>query len=165
MTANVDVLLARLDQVRKYGDGWRAKCPACGGRSRDKVSIAIGSDGRILLHCFSGCDAAAVVQAAGLELGDLFPERLEADTPEDRRRRQRLARASQWGAALESLRFEAGIVAIAAEHLLRDEPLDWDDFQRLALAQQRIEAAEAVLIDEPRCSREQGARLPKAKAR
>src|SRR3546814_5016598 len=79
------------DLVQKSGNGWRARCPGCAGRSR-KLSVGVSDDGRILLHCFGGCEAAVVVQAAGLTIADLFPERLAADTPEERRRRQRLAR-------------------------------------------------------------------------
>lgn len=145
MSANVEILLARLEQVRQYGQGWRAKCPSCGGRSRDKVSIATGGDGRILLHCFSGCSAAEVVQAAGLQLGDLFPERLAPESPEDRRRMRLLARQAGWGAALETLEFEARIVLIAAAELDAGKPLAEDDRARLALAMERIESARQEL--------------------
>src|SRR3546814_11966070 len=103
--------LARLEGVQKSGNGWRARCPGCAGRSR-KLSVGVSDDGRILLHCFGGCEAAVVVQAAGLTIADLFPERLAADTTEERRRRQRLARESQWGAALEVVQPEARVVAI-----------------------------------------------------
>src|SRR3546814_6367589 len=59
VTANVDVLLARLEGVQKSGNGWRARCPGCAGRSR-KLSVGVSDDGRILLHCFGGCEAAVV---------------------------------------------------------------------------------------------------------
>lgn len=150
MSANVEILLARLEHVRKYGEGWRARCPSCGGRRRDTVSIAIGNDGRVLLHCFGGCDAAAVVQAAGLQLGDLFPERLAPETPEDRRRMRLLARQAGWGAALETLEFEARIVLIAAAEVAEGKPLAEDDRARLLLAMNRIEGARTALADVPR---------------
>src|SRR3546814_19095347 len=69
-------------------------------RSGRKLSITAGEDGRILLHCFSCGDAAAIVQAAALTIADLFTERMTADTHEDRQRRRRLAREAQWGAEL-----------------------------------------------------------------
>jgi hypothetical protein len=148
--ANVEVLLARLDQVRKYGEGWRAKCPACGGRSRDKVSVCIGNTGAILIKCFAGCEPQEVVEAAGLQMGDLFPERLRPETPEERRRMRMLARQVGWGAALEVLEFEARIVLIAAAEIAAGTPLCDEDRARLALAQERIEGARAALTEVPR---------------
>lgn len=160
---SADVLLARLELVQRNGTGWRAACPACGGRSR-KLSVTEADDGRVLVHCFSGCSATEVVQAVGLTLADLFPERLAADSPDERRRRRRLAREAQWGAALEALTLEAHIVAIAARELLCGQELDWNDYCRLVQAIERIEDAKAVLREEPRCSREQGVRLPRYRA-
>lgn len=150
MTVNVEILLARLEGVRRYGEGWRAKCPACGGKTRDKVSIGLGQDGRILVHCFAGCDAAAVISAAGLQLADLFPERLAPDTPEDRRRNRLLARQVGWGAALGVLEFEARIVLIVASDVAAGKIPSDDDMLRLQLAQARIEEARDALTDRPR---------------
>lgn len=146
MTANVEILLARLEGVNRYGEGWRARCPACGGKGRDKVSICVGKTGAILVKCFAGCDAAAVVEAAGLTLSDLFPERI-ADTPEDRRRNRLLARQAGWGAALPVLEFEARIVLLVAKDVA-DGLIPCDsDMARLAQAVQRIEDARAALTD------------------
>lgn len=150
MTAHVDILLARLEQVRRYGDGWRARCPSCGGRSRDKVSIAVSESGRVLVHCFSGCTAAEVIAAAGLQLGDLFPKRLAPESPEDRRRARLLARQAGWGAALECLEFEARIVLIAAADMAQGRALAPDDRARLEQAVERIADARSVLTDAPR---------------
>lgn len=147
--SGVDVLLARLEHIQKSGKGWRAACPSCGGRSR-KLSVSESDDGRVLLHCFGGCDAAAVVGAAGLTLGDLFPERLAADSPEERKRRQRLAREAQWGAALEMLELESTIVLIAGGQLQRGGKLSQEDAQRFDQALLRIADARAILRDAPR---------------
>lgn len=77
-------LLARLDHVREIRPGqYRAKCPAHDGESRDALSLGRGSDGSALVHCFAGCEAAAVARAVGLELKDLFTPR--DSTPEERR--------------------------------------------------------------------------------
>lgn len=135
--SNVDMLLARLDGVQKSGPGWRARCPACGGKSR-KVSVGITDDGKILVCCFGGCEALAVVQAVGLTLSDLFPERLRDDTPEGRRQAQRLTREAGWGAALEGLDLEAMIVLIAAQDTAAGKPICREDLDRLALAAERI---------------------------
>lgn len=157
---SADVLLQRLECVQKQGTGWRARCPACGGKSR-KLSVSEVDEGRVLLHCFGGCDAADVVQAAGLQLSDLFPERLAADTPDERRRRQRLARESQWGAAIDALAHESRVVAIVSREITRGQALTLDDYNRVLDALERIEAAQAILRDDPRSSREQGAKLPR----
>jgi hypothetical protein len=50
----VEAALARLDGVRRAGTGWTARCPA----HEDHVpslSVGVGVDGRLLLHCFAGC--------------------------------------------------------------------------------------------------------------
>jgi hypothetical protein len=68
----VAAVLARLEAVRRSGDGWTARCPAHEDR-RASLSIGTGRDGRALLTCHAGCSADAVAHAAGLELRDLFP--------------------------------------------------------------------------------------------
>ena len=154
---SLDALLSRLEGVQRSGDGYRARCPACGGKGR-KVAVREADTGRILLHCFAGCVAADIVQAIGLQLGDLFPERLAEDTPEDRERRRRLARESQWGAALEVLQFEARIVAIAAGEIAYGRSLTVDDYNRVCTAAERIAEAEAVLTDKPAARARDGLR-------
>jgi hypothetical protein len=146
---STDTLLARLELVQRSGKGWRSACPACGGRSR-KLSISEADDGRVLLHCFAGCEVAVVVEAAGLTIGDLFPERLATDTPEERSRRRRLARESQWGAALEMLELESAVVLLASRQLATWQPLSEEDDARLALACKRIDECRAILRDAPR---------------
>lgn len=69
-----DRLLNRLDKVRPTGsDRWYACCPAHEDRT-PSLSIREAADGRVLLHCFSGCQNRDVVAAIGLTLRDLFPE-------------------------------------------------------------------------------------------
>lgn len=71
----VETLLARLDRVRKTGRAqWVARCPAHDDRG-PSLSIAETADGRVLVHCFAGCEALAVLEALDLEFTDLFPER------------------------------------------------------------------------------------------
>src|SRR3546814_3242003 len=89
------------------------------------------------------------LQAAGLTLPDLFPERLAADTHEDRQRRRRLAREAQWGAALEVVQHEARVVAIAAGDIAYGRPVSVEDYKRLCEAVERLADAEAILTDRP----------------
>lgn len=138
-------ILDRLERVRKAGKGWSARCPAHADRTAS-LSLAEGSDGRCVLHCFAGCDALSVVHAIGLELADLYPDRLSPTTPEQRRELREFARMANWKAALAILTFEATIVEIAAKELLAGQPLIDADTARLSQAVERIADARAVLV-------------------
>jgi hypothetical protein len=70
----VHLLLAALVGVRKVGDGWTACCPAHEDR-RPSLSINEGEDGRALVKCHAGCSFEAIVEAAGLTVRDLKPDR------------------------------------------------------------------------------------------
>lgn len=67
----VETVLARLDAVKRTGTGWIACCPAHRD-GRLSLKIDVGDDGRALLHCYAGCEPAAIVAAIGLEMSDLF---------------------------------------------------------------------------------------------
>ena len=55
-----------------HGRGpWRTRCPVHAGESNNSLSIA-ERDGRVLIHCFSGCETGAVLDAVGLRWPDLF---------------------------------------------------------------------------------------------
>lgn len=77
-----DTLRERLTGIKKQSckpsqeAAFRASCPSCGSGRDGKLSIALESGGRVLLHCFGGCSVSEIVGAAGLELADLFPPRL-----------------------------------------------------------------------------------------
>ena len=68
------VVLDRLEGVRQNGSGYKARCPA---HDDDHASLSVkeGDDGRVLLHCFTGCETGDVVAAMGLTLADLFDRR------------------------------------------------------------------------------------------
>jgi putative DNA primase/helicase len=61
--------------LRRSGEGYLARCPAHDDHS-PSLSISEGDDGRILLHCWAGCETHEVVAALGLRWCDLFPEPL-----------------------------------------------------------------------------------------
>lgn len=66
-------LLDRLRNVTDAGQGaWTALCPNHDDQ-RNSLSIGIGDDGRLLIHCHAGCDSNDIVRAAGLKMTDLFP--------------------------------------------------------------------------------------------
>jgi predicted protein tyrosine phosphatase len=69
-------ILDRLERVKQTAPGrWIACCPAHEDRS-PSLSIRELDDGRLLVHCFAGCGAVDVLTAVGLELQDLYPQRL-----------------------------------------------------------------------------------------
>src|SRR5579859_6993864 len=70
----IDHVLEHLTGVRKSGKGWVARCPAHEDR-HPSLSITEGDDGRVLLHCQSGCHTADVVAKLGLTMAELFPPR------------------------------------------------------------------------------------------
>ena len=140
----IDRLLSRLDSVRRAGSGYTAKCPAHSDRNAS-LSVSEADGGKVLLHCFAGCSAADVLAAVGLALADMFPVRLRASTPEERRAARLGALRSNWAAALSVLAIESTIALIACETVLRGEPLDEPDRIRLHLAYDRIHAAREVL--------------------
>ena len=73
---SAETILSRLSKVRKMGaDRWMACCPAHGD-NHPSLSIRELSDGRILLHCWTGCSAESILDSIGLTFDDLFPERL-----------------------------------------------------------------------------------------
>lgn len=72
---SADIVLERLSRVRKTGAGrWIARCPAHDDRS-PSLSIREADGGRVLIHCFGGCEPAAVLDALGIEFSALFEKR------------------------------------------------------------------------------------------
>lgn len=74
MSAEFDRVLARLECVRGHGSTRTARCPAHADRN-PSLSVRLCDDGRVLLHCFAGCEPAGIVRALGLEMRDLFVRR------------------------------------------------------------------------------------------
>lgn len=82
----VEDLLGRLEKVRPAGEGrWTGLCPGHGDK-RPSLSVRLGDDGRILLHCFGGCTIQEIVGALGIEVRQLFPARDPAWQPTRPRR-------------------------------------------------------------------------------
>lgn len=140
----IEAILDRLCVAKRSGAGWRARCPSCGG-SGQKLSVAEGDGGRILIHCFGGCGPLLILQSLGLNVGDLFPERLTDDTPDARRKLRRAIREAQWGAALDVLDVEGGVILIAGRQIATGTPLCRDDSARLTKAVRSVASARNVL--------------------
>ena len=142
-SATAEPLLQRLEAVQKSGSGWRARCPACGGRSR-KVSVT-EAEGRVLVYCFGGCEAIAVLEAVGLGWPDVMPPRTWPMSPMDRERARQAMREVGIVSAVEVLATEATVVALASRQLYTHTPLTPKDDDRLMLACHRIQHAANAL--------------------
>ncbi len=64
-------IAARLSGKRYSSGKWLARCPAHDD-GRPSLSIAEGSERRVLLRCFAGCTIESIVSALGITLRDLF---------------------------------------------------------------------------------------------
>ena len=65
--------LRHFNGVKGAGGRYMAKCPAHSDAA-PSLSIGLGRDGRILLHCFAGCSTEDILDAVGLKKRDLFAE-------------------------------------------------------------------------------------------
>lgn len=133
---SADSLLSLLDGVKHTGQGkWLAKCPSHEDRTAS-LSIRELDDGRLLVHCFAGCDVHEVVGSVGLRIDDLFPPREVADGKGKPERRPFPA-----ADVLRAIAFESTLVLVAAADLLAGNPFNDTDRARLVLAVSRIQAA------------------------
>lgn len=72
IAAVLDALTRAGCTPKQHGDAWSARCPAHDDRD-PSLSIGIGTDARVLLHCHAGCPAEAIVGTLGLAMRDLMP--------------------------------------------------------------------------------------------
>ena len=127
----VDTLISRLDKVRRTGRGtWIACCPAHADKS-PSLTIRETDDGKVLLHCFTGCSALEIIDAVGLEMSDLFPPRQHHGKPE--------RRPFPAADVLRALAAEALVVASAGVSILAGRFTDADR-ERLIQAVSRIQS-------------------------
>ena len=130
---NAQDILDRLEKVTGSKGKWMACCPAHQDKS---PSLAVTeADDRVLVHCFSGCDTQDVTAAIGLNLADLFYNKL-AGAEITERKRQRFEKV------LKSERIQVAIIN-AVEKVER--PLTTHERNRRSLGQQRINKIEGAL--------------------
>jgi hypothetical protein len=135
MTA--EVLLDRCEAVQSLRDGkYLARCPAHDDRS-PSLSIKECSDGRVLIHCFAGCEPEVILKSVGLSFRDLMPERS---------RGVHSYRPLRWinpVDALHTLDHEALVVAIIGADFLEHKEIDDETWARLAASVSRINGVRA----------------------
>ena len=57
---------------RRSSAKWDGQCPAHDD-SHPSLSITVADDGKVLIHCFAGCDVKEILKALGMTVRDLFP--------------------------------------------------------------------------------------------
>lgn len=132
---NIDSFLNQLDKVKSTGTGrWLARCPAHDDRS-PSLSIGEATDGTILIKCWVGCGAVDVVTALGMELRDLFPNKIE--------NRPSLKPYERWVPrdVIKALAEESMLLAIAASAMAAGKTHTEADNARLLVAASRFHAA------------------------
>jgi len=125
-------LLAKLDKVKRTGNGtYMACCPSHADKS-PSLTIRETDDGTVLIHCFAGCSVHEVLHAVGMELSDLFPK---TDTHHSKPQRRPFPAAD----VLRALAFEALVVASCGVSMSAGT-FTQGDRERLILSVQRIQA-------------------------
>lgn len=134
---SVDLLLSKLDKVRKSGkNSWRSCCPGHNGNNPTALSITETDDGMVLLKCHTGCGVDQIVSSVGLELSDLFPEKPidgHSRKPERLPFNPRDVLAAMWQ--------EAMIVYLCGADIAKGKQLSEQERARLLVAVSRIKAA------------------------
>ncbi len=137
----VDLLLSRLEKVRKTGRGtWTARCPAHADKS-PSLSVRETDDGTVLAYCHAECGIDAIAAAVGIDLSDLFPDKPDHHS-------QPLRRPFPAADVLECVSSETTIAIVAARAVANGEALSEADRKRLLLAAERIEQARRLALGE-----------------
>ena len=136
---SIDVLLSHLDGVKETGRGrYLSRCPGHDDRS-PSLAIKDGDDGRVLLHCFAGCETESVLSAIGLTFSDVMPDRVGHDHAYKPVRNRISPRD-----ALATLDHESLVVAIIGADFLEHKEIDNETWNRLGAAVQRINSTRAM---------------------
>jgi hypothetical protein len=133
----IDKLITRLDGVKRTGQGrYIAKCPA----HADKFpSLTVTEkEGRVLFHCFAGCEPENVLGSVGLTFVDLYPEKPIYN---------KSSRSAQFNPydVLKCLVRESGIITLAAAQVSIGHSLTTADAERVALAHERLREAAKLM--------------------
>ncbi len=132
----IETLISRVDGVKETGPGkYLSRCPAHDDRS-PSLAIKDGDDGRVLIHCFAGCETDNVLSAIGMTFSDIMPERIGSEHSYKPVRNRVNARD-----ALEALDHEALVVSVIASDLQERRNIDEPTWARLSLAVSRINDA------------------------
>lgn len=135
----IENLISRLDRVKGRNGSWTARCPAHEDKG-PSLAVRENEDGRILLHCFAGCETANVLGAIGMDMTDLFP-------PDSKRREYPVEGKPSMKPAffasdlMRIIHFEALVVQIVAFDIANSKPVNEETRERMLTAYQRIDEA------------------------
>jgi hypothetical protein len=119
----LEIVLSRLDSVQEIPGGFIARCPVAAHNDRNpSLKIGEGSDGRVLLKCWAGCEVLEIVKAIGLELSDLFER--DYYRPPDKRQVPR----PNWRDVIQLLFHDATVVRLCAESMLEGKDITSEDY-------------------------------------
>jgi hypothetical protein len=136
---SVENLISRLDKVKGRNGSWTARCPAHDDKG-PSLAVREGKDGRVLLHCFAGCQTANVLGAIGMDMTDLFP-------PDEMRRDYAVTGKPSMKPAffasdlMRIIHFEALVVQIVAFDIANGKNPNQETRERMLTAYQRIDEA------------------------
>lgn len=129
---SAELLLSRVKKVRRTaGNSWVACCPAHEDRSPSMTVKDVG-DGRVLIHCFAGCDVESILGAVGMDWSDILPE-----SPIDHHIAPVRGKIFP-NDALKVIQNEVRLVMVAAYDMRRGKSLSNQDMKRLETAMERI---------------------------
>jgi hypothetical protein len=139
MTRPIELILSRLEKVsgNNGGSSYKALCPAHADRS-PLLSICEGDDGRVLLHCFSGCSAETIVSSIQLTMTDLF-------CVDNVTKRPPLVPGVSRHELRTAIEFEKTILYIAKTDEAKGRCISTNDSQRAQLALQRVAKSKGLL--------------------
>lgn len=132
----LDAFLSRLQKVRKTGkSSWLACCPAHGDKN-PSMSVSVGNDGRVLVHCFSQqCGIDEIAGAVGMTVSELMPDNAGFQ------RAKPLKCAVNPRDAMFAMRSDLTEALIYAKAVQRGEVLDADASLKLAKIVGRVQMA------------------------
>jgi len=127
-------ILSHFDKVRatSKNGSYNCLCPAHDDRSAS-LSIKICDDGRVLIHCFAGCDIQNILSSVGLTLDDIIPQRIELLKPS--------GKAFNPFAILKNMKDEALFVYMCAREIEQGNPLQQTDKEKLLDTVQNLKEA------------------------
>lgn len=137
MTSPIEAVLGRLDGVARSGKGYIARCPAHCDKT-PSLSVKEGDDGRVLIHCFAGCQIEDIVAATGLSMADLF-------SSDASKRRNPMIPGFKLRDLKEAAEFERQILCIVNADRKSGKSISPSDLERTRIALNRIAMAGRVL--------------------
>jgi hypothetical protein len=132
----VENLISRLDKVKGRNGSWTARCPAHADKG-PSLAVTEREDGRILMHCFAGCNISDVLGALGMDMSDLFPPKEKSFDAA----RPAIKPAFFASDLMRIIHVEALVVQIVAFDIAKGKPVNEETRERMLTAYERIDEA------------------------